>query len=84
MPPEYPESESYSQSNSKSFTFGSSIPTVTSLNGYLLGSLGWKHEKGNRYKKGNSIIEFDGVRWMLNSGKKIQFLHELEEELNKK
>lgn len=76
---EFPEKPTKTVSSGNSYTFGSGIPIVKSVNGYFLKQEGWTHEKGNRYTKGNDVVEYDGVHWKVNGKHIIEFVHELKQ-----
>lgn len=62
---------------SHSLTIGSSLPVVHSLHTNLLISNGWVRE-GSKYSKGNDVLIFNGVKWILNGQKECEFLEDVE------
>jgi len=56
--------------------FNPSIPIKHSLNTYVLVNNGWQKE-GSVYTKGENKVVFDGVKWILNGEKRIEFLEDI-------
>ena len=82
--PEFPEKPTQTKSSTNySVSFGGGTPLVRSISGYFLQNEGWHHQKGNSYTKENNTIAFDGVHWELNGKTRVEFMHELKNELNK-
>jgi len=73
MPPEYPE-EKYGKSRHS--LFDANVPIVHSLNTNVLVNNGWARV-GNSYYKGDSVVVYNGVHWILNGNKQVNFLEDL-------
>lgn len=58
-----------------SFVIGGRLPVVHSLNSNNLSKDGWGRD-GNTYSKGDDIIVFDGIKYMLN-GLVVQFMEDI-------
>lgn len=56
-------------------TFNPNIPTVTSLNSYVLERNGWAR-KGSEYSKDGITVRYDGVCWWVGK-ERVQFLEDL-------
>lgn len=78
LPKSEPESKSTNTTNlSVNVLIGEKLPIVHTLSGILLEKHGWLHFGRNTMVKGEDKIFYDGVEWILNGDRKIQFLEDI-------
>lgn len=75
--PEYPEKKT------QTFTIGSGLPTVHSINGFALQQRGYKITRENTYEKDGEKIIYDGVHWSYN-GNRVEFFEDIDKLNDKK